>query len=193
MAERHLRLDEAAGKLRTYLNLRSAQQSPAATETQKPMPRLVRIEWEPPLSFSDALKKNDAAKDYGLYLVEGHNLLYGCKGALYLGQACDESFADRLKRHHGWLSDAQDVAIRLGRPRTGDYEDDPPEWRDWFKLVGDVAALTIHWHGFPYNSKHIASYSGQLLRVRNWGHRGNLQAEYSSDWAPPRPATDLEE
>jgi hypothetical protein len=187
----NVRVDQAAGQLRTYLELRSATES-HATGAHKPMLRLVRIEWDPPLAFSDALKKDDPDKDYGVYLIEGHNLLYGCKGALYLGQACDQCFADRLKRYEPWLKDEQDVSIRLGRLRTGDYEEDPPQWSDWFKLLGDVEALTIRWHGFPYNSEHIASYSGQPLRVQNWGHRGNLQAEYSSDWLPLRPSREPE-
>jgi hypothetical protein len=188
----NLRVDQAAGQLRTYLELRSTAAAPAP-ETPKPTLRLVRIEWEPPLSLADALKKDDPQKDYGVYMIEGHNVLYGCKGGLYFGQACDQSFAERMKQHQGWLKDAQDITIRLGRPRSGDFEDDPPEWRDWVTLVRDVEALTIQRHGFPFNSKHIASYSGQPLRIQNWGHHGNLQAEYSSDWMPPRPSPDLEE
>ena len=192
MAGKNVRVDQAAGELRTYLELRSAPQSPCATATHKPVLRLVRIEWEPPLSLSDALQKNDPYNDCGLYMIEGHNVLYRCKGGLYFGHACQQSFADRMRQHHDWLKDEQDLTIRLGRPRTGDYEDDPPEWRDWFRVVGDVEALTIHWHGFPYSSKHLASYSGQPLRVQNWGHRGNLLPEYSSDWLPARPPPDLE-
>ena len=137
------------------------------------------------------IQKDDPDKDYGLYMIEGHNILYGCKGGLYFGQACEQTFGEWMRQHDCWLKDEQDVAIRLGRPRSGDYEEDPPEWRDWFRLVRDVVALTIHWHGFAYNSKHIGSYSGQPLRVQNWGHRGNLQAEYSSDWLPPRPSPEL--
>lgn len=158
--------------------------------------RLVRIEWEGPLSLDDALQKNDDGdhgKDYGLYMIEGHNILYGCKGGLYLGIAEDQTFAVRLSQHKWWLTHEQDVTIRLGRLRLGDYREEPPGWSDWKQLVVDVESLTIYWHGFPFNSKNIWSYNGQPLRVQNWGNRGNLQTEYSSDWRPPRPAPELEQ
>jgi hypothetical protein len=52
-----------------------------------------------------------------------------------------------------------------------------------------VEALTIYWHGFPYNAAHIGGYDEQRQRlwIQNWGMRGNLQLEYSTDWAPPQP------
>jgi hypothetical protein len=150
--------------------------------------RLVRIEWAGPFSFDDVIQKHGGER--GLYMIEGHNLLYGCKGGLYFGMTGHQTYAVRMKQHEWWLKQEQDVTIRLGRPRR---EDDPPDSSDWPKLVEDVEALTIFWHGFPYNSKHIWGYSGQPLRVQNWGNRGNLQTEYSSDWKPARPSPDLEE
>jgi hypothetical protein len=154
--------------------------------------RLVRVEWEGPLSLAEALQKNEPS-DYGLYMIEGHNILYGKKGGLYFGMAGEQTFAGRLSGHQWWINSEQDVSIRLGRLRWGDYKDEPPEWRDWFDLVKDVERLTIYWHAFPYNSQNIWSYSGQPIRVQNWFNRGNLQAEYSSDWQPPRPPKELEE
>jgi hypothetical protein len=153
--------------------------------------RLVRVQWEGPLSLADALQK-DGAEDYGLYLIEGHNILYGCKGGLYFGMSCDQTYAVRMNQHGWWLRSEQDVTIRLGRLRPEDYEQEPPDWPDWYRLVADVEALTINWHAFPYNSRHIWSYSGQPLRIQNWGNRGNLQTEYSSDWKPLRPSPEFE-
>ena len=154
--------------------------------------KLVRIEWEGPLSLAEVIQR-DGTEDYGLYMIEGHNLLYGCKGGLYFGVACDQTYATRMKQHEGWLKWEQDVTIRLGRLRMEDYKNEPPDWADWCQLVADIEALTIYWHAFPYNSRHIWSYSGQPLRVQNWGSRGNLQTEYSSDWMPPRPSAEFAE
>jgi hypothetical protein len=153
---------------------------------------LVRIEWEGPLTLADVSQKN-GKNDFGLYMIEAHYLLYGCKGGLYFGMACDQTFATRIKQHEWWLNFEQDVTIRLGRLRQEDYKDEPPDWPDWSKLVADVEALTIYWHGFPYNAKNLWSYNGQPLRIQNWGKRGNLQTEYSSDWKLPSPSPDLEE
>ncbi len=158
------------------------------------MLRLVRVEWEGPLSLAEALQRG-SADDYGVYMIEGHNLLYGCKGALYFGLARDRRFAVRMKEHEYWLKWVQDVTIRLGRLRADDYKDEPPDYPDWYELVGDVEALTIYYHGFPYNSMHIWTYDShrQPLRVQNRGNYGNLQVEYSSDWDLPRPSPELEQ
>jgi hypothetical protein len=151
----------------------------------------VRIDWQGPLSLAAALQ-HDTDDDCGLYLVEGHYMLYGCKGALYLGSARDQPFAARIAQHRWWIDYEQDVSIRLGRLRREDYKEEPPDWNDWYRLVGDVEAFTIHWHAFPYNSDHILDYHGQPLRVQNLGKHGNLQIEYSTDWNPPRPPADPE-
>lgn len=161
-------------------------------ESQGSTLRRARVEWIGPFSLDDVLQKN-SDDDYGLYMIEGHNVLYGCKGGLYFGKASDQRYATRMKQHEWWLKQEQDVTIRLGRPRPEDYELEEGDWPEWSKLIADLEALTIYWHGFPYNSRHIWGYCGQALRVQNWGSRGNLQAEYSSDWKPARPSPDLEQ
>src|SRR5947209_521054 len=101
--------------------------------------RPVRIDWEGPLSLPEALQKNDDepnGKDYGVYLIEGHNILYGCTGGLYFGIARDQTYATRMAQHGCWLEYEQDVQIRLGRLRDADYKHEPPDWPDWYKLLG---------------------------------------------------------
>ena len=87
--------------------------------------RLVRIEWEGPLPLAAALQKV-GDEDYGLYMIEGHNLLYGCKGGLYLGTARDQKYAARMKQHEWWLKQEQEVTIRLGRPAPGGLQGRAP-------------------------------------------------------------------
>jgi hypothetical protein len=156
-----------------------------------PALRLVRVDWKGPFSLANLPQKE--GDDYGLYMIEGHNVLFGCKGGLYFGMARDQKYAVRIEQHRWWLEQEQDITIRLGILRREDYENEPPDWPDWYSLIAQVESLTIYWHGFPFNSKHIWGYSGGPLRVQNHGPRGNLLAEYSSDWKPPRPSPDLEE
>ena len=64
--------------------------------------RRVRIEWTGPFSRADVLKMR-GKNDYGLYLIEGHYALHGCRGALYLGKACQQTYGVRIGQHWFWL------------------------------------------------------------------------------------------
>ena len=100
----------------------------------------------------------------------------------------DRSFCERFKEHEKeWLHEENDVLIRLGRLWKEDYKHDPPEWTDWRLLLPDVEALLIYWHSPPYNSRHITEYKGQPLYLQNWGNRGSIIPECSTDWQFPRP------
>ncbi len=55
------------------------------------------------------------------------------------------------------------------------------------KIVTDSEALLINWHTPPYNSKSINEYRGQDLHIQNYGNRGSMLPECSSEWTPPRP------
>ena len=48
--------------------------------------RSVRIEWEGPFSIEEVLELNDGNKDYGLYQIYGHHIVYGKDSLLYIGQ-----------------------------------------------------------------------------------------------------------
>lgn len=146
-------------------------------------PRLVRIEWDKAQSLDEALSSNlTTTEDYGLYQVYGNHVVFGPSSLLYVGRNTEQTFKNRLDQHRYWLKHEQDVSIRVGRIRKGDFEHDAAEWKDWTELVKDVEALTIFWHSPPYNSSGITRYKGGKLHVQNWAHRGRLLPEYSSDW-----------
>lgn len=160
----------------------------------KVQPRRVRVEWTGPFTVA-ALKERGWTdeNEYGLYQVYGHHVVFGSGALLYVGMARDQSFATRFSQHAGWLANEQDVLIRLGVIAPEDYLQEPPKWIDWSRLLGEVEALTIHFHSPPYNSKNIGSYGGSPLLVQNWGARGSLLPEYSSFWPPLKRPNDREE
>lgn len=142
--------------------------------------RLVRVEWEGPLTLDQALnKKGD--NDYGLYQVYGHHVVFGFNSLLYVGSAREQTFGTRLNNRFYLVNE---VTIRLGRIAQGFYSDHT----DWMDLVRDVEALTIWWHSPPYNSQNIVSYRGKHIRVQSWEARGSLLPEYSYRW-PTHPDT----
>ncbi len=150
--------------------------------------RRVRVNWEGPISFESALLLNDEEKDYGLYQIYGQHVVFGSGALLYIGMTRDQTFSVRIRQHDAeWLREESDVSIRVGRIFPEDYEHDPPRWRDWEKVLADTESLLVYWHSPPYNSRNISNYGGPALHVQNWGGRGSLLPECSSNWAPPRP------
>ena len=150
------------------------------------MERLVRVHWDAPRSLDKIFDLNDPNNDCGLYQVYGHHVVFGPGALLYIGKTCDQTFSARFDQHRAWLQHESEIVVRVGRLRREDYRDEE-HWRDWKEVVGLVEQLTIYWHSPPYNTKSITRYTGSPLRVQNWGHRGRLLPEYSSEWQPARP------
>jgi hypothetical protein len=127
-------------------------------------------------------------------MIEGHYILYGCRGPLYFGVAIQQTFGVRFVQHQGWLAHIQGLQIRLGRPEV---EGCRPNQARWQTIVAAVEAYTIYYHSFPCNNKNIGGYQGRhRLWVQNLGEPGNLQLEYTTEWEtlplPPPPDTDEE-
>ncbi len=138
----------------------------------------VKIKWEGPLSLQMARTRADVVEDYGLYQVYGRHVVFGADALLYIGRATEQTFAQRLTNHR-WLDEEQDVTIRLGRIADDDYKSNA----HWRKIVCDCESLSIYRHSPPYNSQNIQRCSVVGLHVQNWGARGALMQEFSSDWA----------
>jgi hypothetical protein len=156
--------------------------------------KLLRIEWEGPLSIDMVLTKN-GEDDYGLYQVYVHHLVFGAGALVYIGKSERQTFATRFGQHwEDWLKWESDVSIRLGRIAEGYYRTDD-NWQEWMEILSDVERLTVFWHTPPYNSHYIKGYQGPALRIQNWGNRGSLLPEYSdpSQWKPRRPDDVCEE
>ena len=144
--------------------------------------RIVRIEWEGPYTFADALTLNDEEEDYGVYQVYGEHVVFGDDALLYIGIAREQTFGRRLSQHKKWLEEDNEIVV--GRIAESDYKHDPPDWADWHELLEDVESLEIYWHSPPYNSKNINHYHGQPLILINEGERVRLSACCESDEMP---------
>lgn len=151
--------------------------------------RRARVRWEAPVQL-DAVFRLAGDDDYGLYQIYSHHAVFGPGSLVYIGKAVEQTFAARFKQHEAdWLSEENDVAIRLGRLSPDDYAKDDG-WRDWQQLLSDTEALLIYWHSPPYNSQHISDYKGQVLHIQNLGNRGSILPECTSAWDVPRPRDD---
>ena len=133
----------------------------------------VRIEWEGPFSIEKVLELDDSNKDYGLYQIYGHHIVYGQDSLLYIGQT-GTTFSQRFKSEHlAWLADEEEgIFVHVGRIASEDYDEQARK---------DAEALTIYWHSPAYNSSNIETYNGQRLKVVNRGESRALQTEYISD------------
>ena len=76
--------------------------------------RIVRIEWEGPFSIEEVLELDDRNKDYGLYQIYGHHIVYGKDSLLYIGQP-GNTFSQRFNEHLVWLEEEEGVFIYVGR------------------------------------------------------------------------------
>lgn len=143
----------------------------------------LRVEWIGPLGLEEVLER-DSEQDYGLYQIYCHHVVFGLGSLVYIGRATEQTFGVRFWQHKKeWLDEENDVSIRLGRLMDEDGLTDE-EWEKW---VCAAEALLIHWHSPPYNSQHINDYTYRPLHIQNWGNRGSLLPECSSDWDAPRP------
>ncbi len=134
--------------------------------------RSIKIEWEGPFSIEEVLELGDRSKDYGLYQIYGHHIVYGKDSLLYIGET-GQTFSQRFKSEHVmWLEEEEGVFIYVGRIASEDYDE---------QVRKDAEALTIKWHSPAYNSSNIETYNGQRLEVVNRGEYRDLEAEYISD------------
>lgn len=118
------------------------------------------------------MAKGNFADKRGLYQIYGQHVVFGPDSLLYIGMTDGQTFLQRFKQHERWLKFECDVTIRLGLLHS-----------DTMALLAEVEALSIWWHSPPYNSQNIWRYKfDEVLHARNWGARGRLVPEYTSDW-----------
>lgn len=140
--------------------------------------QLVQVHWSGPFLVRDVIE-GEQAKEKGLYQIYGQHVVFGVDALLYVGMTDGQTFATRFGQHERWLRFESDVSVRLGIIK------DPSR----MKLLADVEALTIWWHSPPYNAKSIWQYTGSPLHIQNWGARGRLNAEYTSNWEETKVAS----
>ncbi len=95
--------------------------------------RRVRVQWENPVGLDVVLKLS--GDNAGLYQIYSHHVVFGPSALVYIGMAAEQTFGVRFKQHEAyWLSEENDVEIRVGRLWSGDYVKDRGG-RDWRQLL----------------------------------------------------------
>jgi len=121
------------------------------------MDKLIKIEiwWHGPYKMEDITNKfNDPNSSFGLYQIYGTHNISGPNTLLYLGKACDQTFAIRLKQHDWteWEASATEFFIgQLGGPKN--IEDE-----EWTKQINFAERLLIYFCAPPYNTQYLNNY-----------------------------------
>lgn len=94
-------------------------------------------------------------EDYGLHQIYGRHLLGDRDALLYIGEATEQTFADRFKQHEKWLTHEWPVRVYLGRlysPRRHRTDDN---WRSWKEDVKLAERVMIYTYSPHYNGRSI--------------------------------------
>ncbi len=132
-------------------------------------PYEIKIEWEGPLRLDDVIKnkvdggtkKNGwEGEDYGLYQIYGRHILCKKNALLYIGQASDETFSQRFKRHKKWLDidqDKKDIKIYLGRVYDSKKHTSAGNWKTWKRDINIAEKILIYKYSPHYNGRELAN------------------------------------
>jgi len=126
--------------------------------------KVIHIEWQGPFSLAEVQKKNDGGneengwngEDYGLYQICGWHILSGPNTLLYVGQAVDQTFAERFRQHEReWLAEEKkEKWIFLGKLAGIQYTK-KDNWNSWYRDVDIAEAIIIYKYTPNYNSQRI--------------------------------------
>ena len=150
----------------------------------------INLHWRGPHSYNDVLKLNGDS-DYGLYQIYSFHPIYGADTLVYIGQANEETFAERFRQpDYGFMSDKnaawEDNGCRI-RIHTGRIHVDKQETA--LRSTGQKTRITraerllIYAHLPAWNSSGIQrpprDSNFHDVRVLNWGQFGCLVPEVS--------------
>ena len=111
---------------------------------------LIEIEWSGALSCEEMYHLRDPKKDFGLYCIYGNHAVSGPETLLYIGKACDQTFATRFLQHSGWLNvECSDLKVYIGKIGSSNPQYSNQEWTS--KIVY-AENLLIHYLSPPYNT-----------------------------------------
>jgi hypothetical protein len=140
----------------------------------------VHLEWEGPKTWEE---KDSLVSpiDYGIYQIYGCHPVHGADCLLYIGKACDQTFASRLKQEVDWMADADfgRLSIYVGRCSGWDGTPSDPVWARQIDLSEKLLILA---HRPGWNAQmNIDRESKELSRLHifNWGCHRSLLPEVS--------------
>jgi len=142
--------------------------------------KIVHLQWDGPKTWEEKHKLN-TKQDYGLYQIYGCHSVYGADCLLYIGKACNQTFATRLKQEAAWVEDADFGRLTIYVGRCSDWDGTPSD-KEWCKQINLSEKLLILAHRPGWNAqKNINRHSKDLMRLHilNWGCHRNLLPEVS--------------
>jgi len=153
---------------------------------------VVHIQWAGPFSWEGKQKSehplvypsvNDlnGSTDYGVYQVYGCHAIYGVDTLLYIGKACEQTFAVRLRQESDWRfhGDLQRLTVYVGRLSGWNGT---PSNTEWEEHINHAEKLLILAHKPAYNAQKGIDYNEERLQefhVLNWGCHRSLLPEVS--------------
>jgi len=145
------------------------------------------INWEGPFKYQEVIgrfyrggvsKNNYSGEDYGLYQVYGSHILFKEKILLYIGQAKDQTFSNRIYQHYkDWMYGEDGLDIYLGRVEENLQD---KKFKKWKSNVDVAEAIIIYKYTPNYNStlkQEEPKLNGFRIKVHNRGSKGILK-----DW-----------
>lgn len=140
----------------------------------------VHLQWDGPKTWEEKAKLNTAI-DYGIYQIYGCHPVYGADCLLYIGKACDEPFAIRLKQEVDWMEDADFGRLNIYVGRCSGWDGTPSD-PVWARQIDLTEKLLILAHRPGWNAQqNIDRESKELSRLHifNWGCHRSLLPEVS--------------
>lgn len=96
-----------------------------------------------------------AGEDYGLYQIYGRHVLGDRDALLYIGEATEQTFSARFRKHESWLVHEWPVRVYIGRIYSPRRHTDRDGWAMWKADVLLAERIMIYTYSPHYNSNLI--------------------------------------
>jgi hypothetical protein len=139
---------------------------------------IIEIWWHGPFKAEDIIEKfNNQDSSYGLYQIYGTHNISGPNTLMYIGKACDQTFATRLNQHD-WItwepSSIEFYIGQLGGIRNVDNE-------EWTRQINIAESLLIYFCAPPYNTQCLKGYGSiHDVIILNYDKKNRLPNEVST-------------
>jgi hypothetical protein len=111
----------------------------------------VHLQWDGPKAWQEKAKLK-STKDYGIYQIYGCHPVHGADCLLYIGKACDQPFAVRLKQEVDWMYDADFGRLSIYVGRCSGWDGTPSD-QVWTRQIDLSEKLLILAHRPGWNAQ----------------------------------------
>lgn len=141
---------------------------------------LIEIDWKGPFTIEETVALNTDI-DFGVYQIYGTHNILGTDALLYLGQACDQTFAQRLPQREYITWDFPEYRIYVGRFGSSQSCSE----HDWNTQINYAEQIFIDYCQPPYNSQLLNGLSESVpsnINLLNFGKRHKLPFAITTTW-----------